>query len=106
MTFDRANLERRGFRGFMSFRTLETASMAAPDLPAAYVVLQEPPGPPAFLERSVGGRFKGRDPTVRVDLLTSRWMDDCALLYIGKADRLRRRLAQRVAFGRGKPVGA
>jgi hypothetical protein len=37
--------------------------------------------------------------------LARNWVDDAEVVYIGKADQLRRRLRQFADFGAGKPVG-
>jgi hypothetical protein len=58
-----------------------------------------------FAERSCGGWFKGKDPTVPQEDLTANWVDDAEVVYIGKADQLKRRLTQFADFGAGKPVG-
>jgi len=64
---------------------------------------------PEFLSESVGGRFKGNDPTVAARTLESRWVENTPVLYIGKAGSrtatLRSRLWQYVRFGQGERVG-
>lgn len=60
---------------------------------------------PQFLSASPAGRFKGKDPTVAAERLASESCDDAAVVYIGKADLLRRRLRQYARFGAGEPVG-
>ena len=50
-------------------------------------------------------RFKNKAPTVALDALVANWVDDAEVVYIGKADQLRRRLTQYADFGAGKPVG-
>lgn len=37
--------------------------------------------------------------------LGANWVDDAEVVYIGKADRLKRRLTQFADFGAGKPIG-
>ena len=61
--------------------------------------------PPAYAERSCGGSFKGKDPTVPRETLIANWVDGAEVVYIGKADRLKRRLMQFADFGSGKPIG-
>ncbi len=70
-----------------------------------YVVYRPAPTDPVFLATNPGGRFKGRDPTVAVELLADKWVRDAHVIYIGKADRLRVRLRQYARFGAGEPVG-
>lgn len=101
--FTRANLEKAGFIGWLPFAAIRTS-----DCPAAggvYVVTYNAESPVAFSERSCGGWFKGKDPSVTVDALTANWVDGAEVVYIGKADQLRRRLTQYADFGAEKPVG-
>lgn len=58
----------------------------------------------AFLPANPEGRFKGRDPTVPADAPAANW-HEAEVVYIGKADQLRRRIRQFADFGTGKPVG-
>lgn len=60
---------------------------------------------PEFLKANPGGRFKGKDPTVREQALSANWVERAEVVYIGKADELRRRLRQFADLGAGKPVG-
>lgn len=109
---DRTLLEQTGFKGFISVSALRASSLAeVPNSAGVYVVLREDNGPPRFLDRSVGGHFKGKDPTVRVAVLSDAWVPGCPVLYIGKAGAsdskatLRHRLRQYLDFGAGNPVG-
>lgn len=101
-TFDRTGLEAAGFTGFVRFADL---AAAVPRSPGVYAVLRDTDGPPDFLDLSVGGHFKGKDPTVPTDVLANKWIDRATVVYFGKAGVLSRRLAQFAAFGRGKPTG-
>ncbi len=109
---DREFLERAGFRGFLSVRDLRVSTLEdAPAFPGVYVILRESAEPPLFLDRSVGGHFKGKDPSVPVDELKRQWVAESSIVYIGKAGRLgkpptlRKRLKQYLDFGDGKLVG-
>ncbi len=109
---DRAYLERAGFTGFVTPSALRSSSLAGvPSSPGVYAVLRENTEPPRFLDRSVGGHFKGKDPTVAVAQLQDAWMPGTAILCIGKAGgasigaTLRGRLRQYLDFGAGRPVG-
>lgn len=44
------------------------------------------------------------DETVDPDVLHGRWVEGAHVVYIGKADALRRRLKQFADFGAGRPV--
>lgn len=103
LTFTSADLRREGFEGFVPLVGLNVAGV--PAAPGAYVVVRESREAPAFSAVSVGGRFKGRDPTVPVHVLAGKWIPGTALLYIGKANDLRRRLKECAAFGASRPVG-
>ena len=61
--------------------------------------------PISFAERSCGGWFKGKDPTVPREALIANWVDGAEVVYIGKADQLKRRLTELADFGAGKPIG-
>jgi hypothetical protein len=61
--------------------------------------------PVAFLGSNPGGRFKGRDPTVRPDALAGKWIAGCEVVYNGKGDNIQRRLKQYADFGSGRPIG-
>ena len=104
--FFREGLKSSGFEGFVSFDSLRASGSAdVPDAPGVYVVLLEDGGPPSFLDANPGGRFKQRNPTVDTALLRAKWIEGAHVVYIGKADRLRRRLRQFADFGSGKPIG-
>lgn len=103
MEFTRQNLEKAGFTGWLPFAAIRAS--ACPTSGGVYVVIFDTDGPVAFTERSCGGWFKGKDPTVTPEALAANWVDDAEVVYIGKADQLRRRLTQYADFGAGKPVG-
>jgi len=103
MLFDRAALKADGFVGWLTFAEAR-ASRAIPATGGVYVVTLSSCAPVAFLPQNPGGRFKGRDPTVPASALAANWTD-AEVVYIGKADQLRRRICQFADFGAGKPVG-
>ena len=78
--------------------------LRVPNAAGVYMVLNSN-ADPAFVHESCGGHFKGRSPTVPVQVLESKWVDDAQVLYIGKANALRRRLREYASFGAGRPVG-
>lgn len=99
-------MEQEGFSGFSSFQELGASGLSeVPAKAGVYVVLIGPGTSPRFLPESVGGHFKGRDPTEAPARLSDEWVDGAEALYIGKANDLRRRLREFVAYGVGKPVG-
>jgi len=111
--FTAAGLERRGWTGFLTVRDLEASKLGeVPESPGVYAVLRPLAGAPAFLSKSAGGWFKGKDPTVAVPALEARWVAGAELIYIGKATAgpsgrggLRARLGLLLRYGAGKPVG-
>lgn len=104
--FTRANLERAGFVGFERVGDLRASRCGVvPTSSGVYCVLRTGRGVPVFLPATTGGRFKGWDKTLPVELLVPRWIAGSSVVYIGKATSLRSRLRQLVDYGGGKPVG-
>jgi hypothetical protein len=101
----RAALETQGFEGWVKFEDLAEELMNIGQSRGVYVVVQAPKSKPDFLDANPGGRFKGRDPTVDEDVLQANWIDGAEVVYIGKADNLRRRLREFMRFGGGAPIG-
>jgi hypothetical protein len=105
-SFTRTALMEAGFKGFVTFAELREGGIEkVPHVGGIYVVLREAEDGPVFLDQSVGGRFKGKDPTVEIPILQARWIDTAACLYIGKANDLRRRLREYMRFGSGHRIG-
>jgi len=104
MAFDQQHLARLGFVGSIPLRALQPKCSDVPDLPGIYAITLQAASP-AFLARSAGGRFKGKDPTVPVAALGAKWLDGTETLYIGRASSLRDRLGLLARFGRGDAVG-
>jgi hypothetical protein len=95
-----------GFEGFVTVDDLRGGTAAkVPSVPGVYVVFRVTTEDPTFLQESVGGRFKGKDPTVAIGILEARWIPRAELLYVGKADVLSRRIRELSEFGRGRPIG-
>lgn len=103
MIFSIASLTANGFTGWLSFPEARLSG-SIPVTGGVYVVSYSPRAPVAFLAASPGGRFKGKDPTVSQEVLAANWLDH-EIVYIGKADNLRRRIRQFADFGAGKPIG-
>lgn len=102
--FTRGWLESEGgFRGFVTFEGLSDTK--PPSHAGIYVVIRVGDKEPSFLERSRGGHFKGKDPTVAIEVLRENWVQGAAIVYIGKAEDLRTRLNQFRRYGIGRPVG-
>lgn len=68
-------------------------------------------GPPQLVSVSSGGWFKGRDPSVALQILEAKWLDNAYVIYIGKADAgasgrgLRTRIGEYLRFGNGEAIG-
>jgi hypothetical protein len=111
MCFDSVeSLRRVGFAGFRTVRELRETGLR--DVPAEhagiYVVLRVSRLPPAFLERSRAGRYKGRDVAVPIAKLKQRWISGTPVVYVGKAGgssikaKLRSRLSRYIRTGYAK----
>ena len=106
VSFDRSALEYVGSAGWHSWEQLRANDLlGVPDAPAVYVVFRASTNDPLFRAANPGGRFKGKDPSVTGATLAVKWVADCQVVYIGKADQARRRLAQFARFGAGEPIG-
>jgi hypothetical protein len=105
-SLSRRALEGAGFVGWATWRNLRLSNYSPiPALPGAYVVYRPTADSPVFVQPSRAGWFKGEDPTVPEARLRSEWVEGAHVVYIGKADVLRRRLTQFGQFGAGEPVG-
>jgi hypothetical protein len=104
-------LRERGFEGFVRVSDLmKSKCCEVPEVPGVYCALRLNTTPPKFLDRSIGGHFKGKDPTVKAHLLQPKWISNAVVLNIGKAggkrgSTLKRRIYQYMQFGQGKSVG-
>lgn len=87
------DIRQSGFKGFETISILQTSECrGVPDERGVYLVLRRNTKRPDFLSESIGGHFKGKDPTVEVGVLKSKWVRNSVVLYIGKAgDRANRR---------------
>ena len=104
MKFDRSTLEREGFTGWLPFPDARNSPLC-PHSGGVYVVIYEGSHPPTFPDANPAGRFKSQDPSVPVASLAANWVAGVEVVYIGKADQLRRRIRQFADFGSGKPIG-
>lgn len=95
----RQHYEAEGFGGWQRFSDLATAGLPAER--GVYVVLRPSPSPVSFLAVSPAGWYKGKDPTVDVARLSAEWVPATAVVYIGKATRLRERLNSYRRHGSG-----
>jgi hypothetical protein len=110
MQFTRKGLKAEGFAGFRPIQDLEI--MRIPQTTGLFAVLRPENFQPHYLKKSTAGVFKKKDPTLPEPTITAEWVDDAAVLYIGKAGPgskgnrgLRRQIQEFVDFGQGKPPG-
>ena len=74
-----ATLEESGFTGFVSVAELQrTSCRAVSSEPGVYLVLAEPTKTLVFPAESIGGHFRGRNPTAPIATLQSQWSEVCA----------------------------
>jgi hypothetical protein len=108
MRFKGPGIRDEEFEGFVTFSDLRAGGIkAVPTCGGVYIVLYEGNHPPNFLDVSVGGWFKDKDPSVSRDRLLAKWVGGTDVVYIGKASStigLRKRLQLYMDFGAGRPV--
>lgn len=100
-----------GFLGFEEIQSLMNNNCTnVPDRKGIYFVLRNEE-PVEFLVNSVGGHFKGKNPTVDIEKLKMNWVDNTLVVYIGQTGggpsdaTLSKRMKQYMKFGQGQPVG-
>ncbi|MBD1543055.1 hypothetical protein G9E11_12535 [Arthrobacter sp. IA7] len=110
MPINKQTLKDEGFTGFRPFDQLDINRV--PRAPGLYVVLKPEGFERVFLAKSLGARFKKRDPSLPRPALEAKWIENADVLYIGKASLgstgnrgLRKHIQEFTDFGRGKPVG-
>ncbi|WP_334138930.1 hypothetical protein [Corynebacterium variabile] len=112
MDWIRADLEGAGFTGFVPFAALPAMDVTRlGNVDGVYIVMREALTAPTFLAASVGGHYKGKDPTRDTTELQHRWVHGAHVLYVGKASvgrrgkrGLRTRLKEYRCYGQGAPV--
>lgn len=102
--FTRTQLRGNGFEGWITFDALRRTD-PCPEVGGVYVVARDEASAPSFLAASCGGWFKDRDPTVSLDELQANWVEGAEIVYIGKANNIRRRLKEFAKFGAGQKIG-
>ena len=98
-------LKLAGFIGFKTIKELELNNSIIPIENGVYLVLNINKKKVEFQEIGSGGFFKGIDPNVSISILEENWVDNTIVLYIGKANSLKKRLIQYIQFGNGRNVG-
>jgi len=100
-----------GFEGYISVESYQEGLInTIPDEKGVYLVLDLSDNKSTFMKKNKAGRFKGQNPTVEIEKLEKKWVDNTIVVYIGQAGggsstaTLKSRIRQLVAFGNGKPV--
>lgn len=107
---DIEQIRNAGFKGFKTIRELFANPSSIPKIKGVYLILN-PSKKQDFLHVGTGGHFKERNPNVPISELTSNWVEDTIVVYIGKAGSdgsnatLQSRLRQYLRFGQGSKVG-
>lgn len=109
------NIQFEGYKGFVKISNLFSDIKVAPDERGTYLVLYLNQEEPTFLEKGVGGYFKGKNPNVSIEDLNENWISDVIVVNIGQAggiragkwsnSTLRERLKKYMKFGQGKNIG-
>ena len=109
MEWTEAGLRSALFEGFVP--VVGRQNLAIPDRPGVFIVLHNETTANPFMAANPAGRFRGKDPSVDRQKLTSKWLMNSSAVYIGAAsgggrgDRtLRRRLEELRRFGAGEPT--
>lgn len=101
-------LKEFGFSGGIRIADLQASCENLPPQQGVYLVVKKGKTPVVFLEKSTGGWFKGRDPSVSEAVLTERWVVGPQVIYVGKAggssnkSTLHTRLRLFMQFGLGR----
>lgn len=104
-------IKKNGFMGFKKMSDLFVNSSSIPKTKGVYLVLNPQCDSFDCIEIGSGGHFKGRNPNLSIKELTSNWVDNALVLYIGKAGgetskaTLNSRLKQYFGFGQGRNIG-
>lgn len=105
------SMKEYGFEGFLTVRTLRDEDCASvPAETGVYLVVRDWTEPPRFMPKSPAGFLRGQGPTVPIETLQDKWVNDACVLYIGHAHgpgvrhRLHQRIKRMIRFGTGKQV--
>jgi hypothetical protein len=108
---NRKELEKNGFKGFITVSELWIDKSPIPKIKGVYLIIDPIFKKTDFLANGVGGFFKGKDPSVPIPELKSNLVKTSQVVYIGKAGTptgkatLNSRLGQYLRFGQTKNVG-
>jgi hypothetical protein len=105
------DIVKAGFVGFKTMQELFIDSSQLPSIKGVYLILNQSKTLPLFLSVGTGGHFKGKNPNISLAQLTSNWVEETLVVYIGKAGgkgsnaTLKSRIKQFLGFGQGKNIG-
>ena len=104
-----AALKARGFEGFRAVGALHDGRcLEVPVVRGVYATVRESLVEPEFLATSVGGWYRGQDPSVDRARLEAEWVAGAQVLYYGLASGpgvrslLQQRVKRYLRFGQGK----
>jgi len=110
--FQKNDLKEYGFSGFVTIFNLKANGCnGIPKEKGVYIVAKEDSEAVVYLEKSVGGHFKGKYPTVSISELSSNWVEGAYVLYVGQTGAgkskgtLSSRIVQLIKFGKGENIG-
>jgi len=118
MGFTKDDLKNKGYKGFVTISEIKNyffynknIGIKIPNKQGVYMILlPNLSNKFQFSEKSKGGHFKNKNPTVDIDILNNNRVKDAEVLYIGKAGgkkiktKLEHRLKQYMRFGSNKKV--
>lgn len=81
-------IKSNGFSGFKSIAELWEDKSEILKRKGVYLILNPSYENTEFINPGVGGFFKGKDPNVLIDELESNYIENCKVVYIGKAGSL------------------
>lgn len=100
-----------GFVDHMRVIDLQDSCDSVQTCKGIYLVARDDLQSVVFLEKSTGGHFKGKDPSVPISKLVQHWLDGPKVLYAGETGSggsggtLRSRLRLLMNFSLGQPCG-
>ena len=107
---DQTQMKKEGFSGFVSVAELQASNCSqVPEEPGVYFVLSEDENP-SFRPESIGGHYKGNNPTVSIIELETNWVHQVNVVYIAKAGTatgkrtLKLRIDELVRYGSGECI--
>lgn len=108
-------IKEMNFFGFKKIEDLFQNPFNIPNERGVYMVLYLINKKPKFVEKGVGGFFKGKNPNQSIEELNNNWVENSIVIYIGQAGGIRngkwsnatlsKRICTYLEFGQGKDIG-